>query len=290
MRRRFPSIPMRAVPILMLLLVAPFPVTAQQEFPREPELVHWAFSSVFGTGWYRLANNRSAFVLRIPVRWTTREAGFDEHDKRRFGMDWHLPFTVGYHRLEEAGDFLAEEDYSTLSVTPGIEIEIPLNRVLSLRPFVKAGLGVQSGRDEDSWIWSTGMKSRLRLPMARSWDLLANAYWAGFRQVNGDGGDDIAGWLIGVEHSHGLGDTSFDANWHFSWTGLSPPLEYVESGKTLERNDLNGFFALGFAISPRDGPWDFWLYRPHQLGFALEIDPRGDYFAIKFNSRSWFTQ
>lgn len=268
--------------------------SASQESPPdiEPESVHWAFASVFGTGWYRLEDNRSVWVLRMPPRWTTREAGFDEEGKRQVGVEWHLPITVGFHQVDEVGDFFEAENYSTLSVTPGIELEIPVSRNFSLRPFVKVGYGAQLGSDddEDAWIWNTGLKSRYQLPMARDWSLLANVYWAGFDELNGDDSDDIAGWMLGAEHAHELGETSFTGNWHFSYTWLSPALDYVKTDRDTVENDLDGYFTIGFAVSPWNGPWDFWLYRPHQLGLAIEFDPEGDYVAIKYNSRSWFTQ
>ena len=46
---------------------------AQHGDPAAESTIHWAFGSFLGTGVYRLSDERGAFVLKIPMRWTASQ-------------------------------------------------------------------------------------------------------------------------------------------------------------------------------------------------------------------------
>ena len=260
--------------------------------PEEPEPIHWALASLFGTGWYTIDGNREVYVLRAPMRYTIRETEFGGEAGAQTGIDFHFPATLGYHRVDEIGDFLEPENFSTLSITPGVEFEIPVTEAFWLRPFVMAGYGAGGSDTEDVWLLNAGVKSRYRIERERgSWDLLGNLYWAGYREINGEESDGLGGVLLGVERSHAFKRSNYNAHLHLSYTYLGRPLEYLEVERDQgEQKTIDDFITVGLAFSPKSGRFDFELYRPYQLGLALEFDPDGNYFAIKFNSRSWFTR
>jgi hypothetical protein len=265
---------------------------AQDPPTEEPEQIHWALASLFGTGWYSIDGNRSVYVLRAPMRWTLKETEFAEGERQQTGLELHVPVTVGYHQVDELGDFINADNFSTLSIMPGLEFEIPLTRDFWLRPFVLAGYGAGGTDTEDVWLLNAGIKSRYRIEQERGdWDFLGNVYWGGYREINGEESDGLGGVLLGVERSHAFKRSNYNAHLHFSYTYLGRPLEYLEVLRDEgERKTIDDFITVGLAFSPKSGSFDFELYRPHQLGLALEFDPEGNYFAIKFNSRSWFTR
>ena len=55
--------------------------------------VHWAMGAFFGTGWYKVDDNRSMYIFRIPPRQTLRESSIDEEGKRKLGIEIQYPLT-----------------------------------------------------------------------------------------------------------------------------------------------------------------------------------------------------
>ena len=47
---------------------------AQEAEPFEPA-IHWAYASFFGTGWYKINDQRSSFIMRAPLRCTSAPRG-----------------------------------------------------------------------------------------------------------------------------------------------------------------------------------------------------------------------
>jgi hypothetical protein len=45
---------------------------------------------------------------------------------------------------------------------------------------------------------------------------------------------------------------------------------------------------FGLALSPRDGRWDLWLWKPERLGLAVKWDPSTDFLGVTINFTSWF--
>ena len=256
--------------------------------------VHWAFSSFFGTGWYQIDNNRSVFVLRMPPRWTLRESEYRE-DGRQSGLELHFPVTIGVHDIDDLPGIIEPDNFGTVSFTPGVEFEIPVTADWYLRPFVQAGYGFDLSSSEGAWIYMGGVKSRYRFDLDRAdIDILTNVYYAGYNSNNSED-DDISGILLGTEFTHRLGAAErganrYSAKWHASYSRLSRKLNFIDPGEDTGFNSVDDFFTIGLAFTPPEGRWNFWLYKPWQLGLALEFSPEGDYAAIKFNSRSWFTR
>ena len=59
---------------LALLAASQFPGPAAAQEPVEPT-IHWAYASFFGTGWYKLSDERSGYVFRATPRWPLASPG-----------------------------------------------------------------------------------------------------------------------------------------------------------------------------------------------------------------------
>ena len=82
-------------------LMFPLSVLAQTVPPVEEEgVVHWAYGAFLGSGWYNVSGDRKAFILRIPPRWTYRQASIDEMGKRHTGIELRLPLTLGFNQVD----------------------------------------------------------------------------------------------------------------------------------------------------------------------------------------------
>ena len=85
---------MRVLIILVVFCLFPAPLWAQYAQAEPEKQVHWASAAFFGTGWYRVDENRKAFIFRIPPRQEIRRAGWDEDGSRRLGVEILYPVSL----------------------------------------------------------------------------------------------------------------------------------------------------------------------------------------------------
>ena len=279
--------------VLIFLLFALVAPAYAQEQRSEPLPVHWAYASIFGTGWYEVDSTRSVFILDVPFRHVFSESAIAEDGERQIGWEFHYPVTLGLHQIDDLPGILDPENFGSINVMPGVEMEIPVSEGWRLRPYIKAGMGFDLASSENAVIYTTGLKSRYQMFTEQVvWGLLANVNFSGFNSNKDDSGN-ISGGLIGVEASHQWpwSKKAYDTFWHLTYTRLHNGPEYTRDSEdgNLLRN-VDNVFELGLAFSPSGGRYKLWLYQPERLGLALQMSPKGDYFAIRLNTRSWFTR
>jgi len=281
---------------LVLLLLALFADALQAQATEPPpnpeEQVHWAVGAFFGTGWYKVDDNRSVFVLRIQPRQLLREPAVDEQGQRRWGIEIIYPFSLGLNKLDDIPDFIEFDNYATLSFTPGVQIEVDVNPRWSLRPFVNAGLGWELESNERALIGYGGLKSRYRLSEGRlRWSLLNGIYYAGYRPEFEDRGQ-YGALMAGVELNQPLdrlehqGET-LDLNWHLTYNWYFDRLNFHSDAETFA--SFRDQWELGVAIGKRDRPLNLGFVSFEQIGLAYRWSSDGRFNAITVNFRSPFT-
>jgi len=276
--------------LVLLLLIFGSQVHAQ-EVRSEPLPVHWAYASIFGTGWYEVDESRSVFVLDVPLRHVFSTASIDEKGEREIGWEFHYPVTLGLQQIDDLPGILNPSNFGSINITPGVEAVVPISERWHLRPYIRAGMGFDLGSSEHALIYSTGVKSRYRVFSQHVvWGFLANVNVAGYKSNKGSDGN-ISGGMVGVEASHKWpwSKSGIDTHWHLTYTKLYNGPEYTRADepRNLLRN-VNNVFEVGLAFSPGGGRFKFWLYKPERLGLALQVSPDGDYFAVRLNTISWF--
>ena len=209
---------------MFLALFAPVVAHAEETVIADDEApVHWAFASLFGTGWYKLGESRSLFVLRIPPRFTLRESFYNERDGRGIGIDLRLPVSLGLHNIDDLPGIIEPDNFGTIAFTPGVEVEIPINESFLLRPFVNLGWGTEISSDYSAWIYHAGVKSRYRFDAGREQlALIGNLYYAGYKPSEGRS-DSMTGVALGVEGKHpfrnfSLAGRPMALDWHVIYT------------------------------------------------------------------------
>jgi hypothetical protein len=284
--------------VIALLALGCSPAEAQTEPPALPaevdpqEQVHWAVGAFFGTGWYKVDDNRSVFVLRIQPRHQIRDPVLLDSGERRLGVEILYPVSLGFSQLEDIPDFVEFDNYATISFTPGVEVEVPVNPRWSLRPFAHLGYGWEFESQEGAFIGYGGIKSRYRLSDDRlRWSLLNGLYYAGYRPEYEDRGQ-YGALMAGLEFSQPLsklrqdGDALF-LNWHLTYNWYFDRLNFHSSV-----DDFASFrdqWELGLAIAKRDQTLDFGFLSFEQIGLALRWSSDGSFNAITVNFRSPFT-
>jgi hypothetical protein len=283
---------------MLLLALGAATAQAQSEPPILPaeagpqEQIHWAVGAFFGTGWYSVDDNRSVFVLRIQPRQQIREPLLEDEGQRPFSIEILYPLSLGLSQLDDIPDFIEFDNYATISFTPGVEFEVPINSRWALRPFAHFGYGWELESQEGALIGYGGVKSRYRLSDDRlRWSLLNGIYYAGYKPEFENRGQ-YGALMAGLEFSQPLrkiqqgGDALF-LNWHVTYHWYFDRLNF-HSGA----DDFASFrdqWELGLAIAKRDQTLDFGFLSFEQIGLAFRWSSDGNFNAITVNFRSPFT-
>lgn len=209
------------------------------------DIYHWAYSAAFGTGTYRIGDDR-VFVLRVAPQ---HELG--KIADERVTVNLRLPITVGVQDLD-LGIQGIPDSIQTLSFVPGLQLEYPVNDHWTLKPFGHFGWGWDLSGDEQANIHFAGVNSRYAIRTEETFriDLLNALQWYGYR-TDSDLSDRFARMVTGLEANWRLGDwTVHDRKvylkphilhfWYFDNIGVrqiaSPPVELkqeVEFGLAL---------------------------------------------------------
>lgn len=257
------------------------------------EPVHWAYSSFFGTGWYRVEDARSVFVIRAPIRQTLRESSFTETGNRKLGIEIRYPLTIGMHDIEDLGGIIENDNFATVSFTPGIELEIPINQRWYLRTLAHVGWGSDLGNDDSAWIYYAGIKSRYVFPAKNyQWSLLNGLYYAGYTPDEGRS-DHLAVAQIGVELLQPLKKATIkgepiDLHWTFMYSFLGNELHFNLPDGSFD--PIQDQMEIGLQMSFRNRPFRVWFFDVQRLGLGYQFSSSGEFTAITFSMRSWFTK
>jgi hypothetical protein len=257
------------------------------------EPVHWAYSSFFGTGWYRVEDARSVFVIRAPIRQILRESSFTETGSRKLGVEIRYPLTIGMHDIEDLGGIIENDNFATASFTPGIELEIPINQRWYLRTLAHVGWGSDLGNDDSAWIYYAGIKSRYVFPAKNhQWSLLNGLYYAGYTPDEGRS-DHLAVAQIGVELLQPLKKATIkgepiDLHWTFMYSFLGNELHFNLPDGSFD--PIQDQMEVSLQMSFRNRPFRVWFFDVQRLGLGYQFSTSGEFTAITFSMRSWFTK
>ena len=294
-RNGSPKTTMRGFLIILLSIVIPSALHAQS-VARDPDpvrQVHWAMGAFFGTGWYQVDENRSVFVFRIPPRQTVRKSGFDELGKRKLGVEIHYPLSFGIHRLDDIPDFIDFDNYGTVTFTPGVQVEIPINSKWYLRPYAHIGAGYERETGKWAGIWYGGLKSRYLLGESDRfrWSLLNAIYYAGYKPEFEERGR-YGSIMTGLEFNQPLGNLEFGGepvwlNWHVTYNYLFDRLNFhIEDDRTESIRDQ---WEIGVALARNNRNVKIWFMSFEHIGLSFKWSSNGHYKAISVNLRSPFT-
>ena len=288
---------MRRLVIFLGLIALTAPAAAQtQAYPYETEparQVHWATAAFFGTGWYRVDDNRFAFIFRIPPRQTIRQSGWKADGSRQLGVEIQYPLALGLHRLEDVPDFIEFENYGTLTFTPGVQVEVPVSDRWYLRPYAHLGFGYERESGEWAGIWYGGLKSRYRLGEGGRgrWSLLNGIYYAGYKPEYKQRGR-YASAMAGLELNRPLGNVRLlgEQTWlnaHLTYSYLFDRLNFHIDPEHAE--SVKDQWELGLALGHGSKGIKLWFITFEHIGIAYQWSSNGRYRALTINLRSPFT-
>ena len=264
-------------------------------FSQDSELhsVHWAYSSYFGTGWYNIDGQRNSYVLRMTPRWNYRESSIDDDGSRTLGIYFKFPVTAGLNTfiLDNPSDTLHPDNLASLSVTPGVDIEIPINQRWMLRPYASIGWGTIVDGSDSAWTYWTGIKSRFAFQSGKlNWALLNGIGYVGFTPDIGNS-EDFWPLMIGLEFDYPLGKKNADGDqylwyWHASYTTFENDLELILDDPATK--PITDQWELAIALGKKDERIKIWFMNFDRLGLGFRTSSNGDLQGITFVFRSIF--
>jgi hypothetical protein len=256
--------------------------------------VHWAYSSYFGTGWYRVDGDRDVFVLRLSTTWELAESSY-ENGERKIGLYLRTPVSAGLDRfdIDDIPDAVDLDNVSFLSFNPGLDVEIPVNDIWSLRPYASVGYGRElNSSGEYAWTYWGGVKSRVELHAGErsNWYLINKLGYVGYTPKTGES-DSFWPAMAGIEVNHPLGQrTESGSQWLLHWNaGYTYFGNDIFFSRSAEVNqDISDQWEVGAAIGRKDDPVKIWFLEFDRLGLGLRTSSSGDLQGVTFIFRSAF--
>ena len=250
--------------------------SAQEE---QDGVANYAYSVFIGTGKYSIGD-RTIYVIRAPLAFTLKEAS---HETGQFGYKFLLPVAVGITNFDDIKDLpeLSVDSLQTMSVTPGIEMQIPVKSNWQIKPFGQAGLGWDMKTSSNSFIWGLGARTRAWFGDNEKWLVGGEFLWAGNEpKYEDEPASNFSRLSMGAEYKWQTNWTPFGyrVSWHgrlvqYFFTGkveFEPPPKKEEIKSSTE-------VGLSFGIDP---PINIFGYKFRQGGIAYER--ADDVRAIKF--------
>ena len=255
--------------------------------------VHWAYSSYFGTGWYQVNGERDVFVLRMTPRWELREADFAEHGAKTIGIELSFPITLGLDKfdLDDIPGAVDPDNLASLSVTPGIDITVPISERWALRPYASLGWGSLLNGSESAWTYWGGVRSRYTFQNGNlDWALINSVAYVGFSPSAGSS-QDFWPLMAGLEFdypfgNHKMGGEQLFLSWHGMYTSFEDDLDMVLADGTIDPITDQWEFGLSFRQGKKR--IKIWFLSFDRLGLAYRFSSSGDLKGISVVFRSMF--
>jgi len=120
------------------------------------DLFNYSFAVWLGSGFYKVNDaDKKLAVLRVPARYSLRPTQIDASAPvDRLGFRLLLPAVVAYQEETET-----DLDFGAFAFVPGLEIDIPVNKYWTLKPFGQLGAGKDTAGGTFQYIYGGGIKS-----------------------------------------------------------------------------------------------------------------------------------
>lgn len=254
---------------------------------------HWSYASYFGTGWYSLRNNLNVFAIRAAPRWNWGEPGLDDDGNPDIGIEFRLPvsFSLQKFNLDDLGAIFDIDNFATVSVTPGVEVEVPVTKRWSLKPLVYAGWGTELNGAQSAWIYWAGLKSRYRLGSGDlDWALVNSVEYIGYTPNDGPSNDAVP-VMAGLEFQYPLGDARPGGHqayldWHATYTAYLDNLKFLVRDVPISK--VTNIWELGLAFSRGKRKLKLWHFELDRVGLAYRFSSSGEFQGVALVFRSVF--
>ena len=172
------------------------------------DLFNYSFAVWLGSGLYKVKDADKRFaVLRVPAGYTFRPADIEKPKMtERLGYRLLLPAVIGFEE-ETDTDF----SFGAFGFVPGLEVQIPVNKYWTLKPFGQFGAGKDTAGGTAQYIYGAGLKSLVSVSWRKFVFGIGNSWIAaGDRDTTSKDGNGFSLLNVGLDIRHPTGFTMFD--------------------------------------------------------------------------------
>ncbi|SHF53450.1 hypothetical protein SAMN04487965_2178 [Microbulbifer donghaiensis] len=268
------------------------PALAQPPEMIEPS-IHWAYATFFGTGWYKVSDESSAYIVHAAPRWILGATGADNPDDLDVTYRLQVPLTVGVAKFDfnDIPGLIDPNNLKIASAGLSLDADISLTPRFSIRPAIQTGYGNVINDSEHAWTYATEIRSRYKFESGRlDWAILANLGYVGYDANEGDS-DDFAFAALGSEFAYPVNWLSRPDNqsmfyWHLSYIDF---LDKVRVRSGVDRFDsVASYWQVGAAIGRREKPICIGFLKFDRLGLAYNYSATGELRGVKLVFRSLY--
>lgn len=255
--------------------------------------VHWAYASYFGTGWYKISDQQSAFIANFALPFTSGETDWFGGKDGKAVYSIRVPVTVGLNRLdfEELPGILDPENFASISAGLRADADIAVTERFSWRPSVQLSFGTIIGESQYAWTYRGDVRARYTFgsgDLDRA--LIGGAGLVGY-DANRGTNDSFTYAAIGTEFAYPLPWFASDdgrtlLHWHLMYTDFLNRMEV--RGRFDRFEEITNYWQAGVAFGREDRPIELWFLRFERLGLAYNVSPSGELRGIKFVFRSLY--
>lgn len=277
--------------LLAGLLLQAHPVESQEG--SSTSTVHWAYASYFGTGWYKISDEQSAFIAHFAPTLLSGEASWFDDSGREAVYRVRVPITVGVTQLDfdDVSGILDPGNFSTTSIGLAADIDVPLTDRFSIRPNVQLSYGTVIGESADAVTYRGDIRARYRFePGNLEWAVIGSAGAVAY-DANTSANDSFSYASLGAEFTYPVNWFSSEDDqtllyWHVSYTDL---LNRIKTRTFAgEYAEITNYWQAGLAFGKKGRDIKLWFLKFDRLGLAYDISPSGDLRGINLVLRSLY--
>ncbi|MBT8367198.1 MAG: hypothetical protein KJP23_21100 [Deltaproteobacteria bacterium] len=216
------------------------------------ELFNYAFAIWIGSGAYKVKSADKRFaVLRAPFTYTLRPAQYDQAPLRdKLGFRLLLPALVA---IEDETD--TDFTFGAAAFVPGLEVQIPINKYWTLKPFGQFGAGQDTAGGDLQYIYGGGARSLISFPWQRfNFGIGNSIVLAKDRDSSSNESNGFSMLEAGLDVRHPIGlsflNRELDAGIFFVVSRFFNRVDFLEDGGETER--VNRIYTIGLTLGTRE--------------------------------------
>ena len=245
------------------------------------DLLNYSFAVWVGSGVYKVKSADKRFVvLRVPAAYTFRSARYDEpaiRDKLGFRLLLPAVFAI---QDENERDFT----FGAAAFVPGLEVQIPVNKYWTLKPFGQFGAGKDTAGGDLNYIYGGGARSLVSIPWKKfAFGIGNSVILARDRDATSDDSSGFSMLEAGLDVRHPIGLTirnrELDGGLFFVASRFFNRVDFLQADAKTER--VKRIFTVGLTIGVREGV-SFWKFNLDRVGIDYRWGNAG-FRGIGFN-------
>ncbi len=216
------------------------------------DLLNYSFAVWVGSGVYKVKSADKRFaVLRAPFAYTLRPAQYDKAAFRdKLGFRLLLPALVAIEDETDTGF-----TFGTAAFVPGLEVQIPVNKYWTLKPFGQFGAGKDTAGGDLQYIYGGGARSLVNFPWRKfNFGIGNSIILAEDRDSASNESNGFSMLEAGLDVSHPIGlsfrNRALDVGIFFVLSRFFNRVDFLEDGGETER--VNRIYNIGVTLGTRE--------------------------------------